>query len=213
MKAVIFDMDGVVSDTQKYQAEAESKLLLKSGIHMSPDEISAKYAGVSDREWFKDMFARADQPVDLEKIVAQKWKIVFEIATGHIQPIEGAPALIKKLKENGFPLAIASASAKSFINLVMKELGLENIFDVLVSATEVTKGKPAPDIFLKAAKKLGVKPEDCTVIEDGIKGMEAAKNAGMKCIGLIKDKNGNYPADILVTSLNEVKIDFLINIL
>ncbi|MFH1367001.1 MAG: HAD family phosphatase [Patescibacteria group bacterium] len=175
MKAVIFDMDGVVSDTQKYQAEAESKLLLRSGIHMSPDEITAKYAGVSDYEWFKDMFAQAGQPVDLKKIVREKWKIVFEIATGRIQPIKGATALIKNLKEKGFPLAIASASAKPFINLVMKELSLENVFDVLVSSTEVAKGKPAPDIFLLAAEKLGVAPLDCVVIEDGIKGMEAAK--------------------------------------
>jgi HAD superfamily hydrolase (TIGR01549 family) len=112
------------------------------------------------------------------------------------------------LKENGFPLAIASASIKSFINLVVKELGLENIFDVLVSSTEVAKGKPAPDIFLLAAKKLGADPENCIVIEDGIKGMEAAKNAGMKCIGLVADKNGAYPADILVNSLTEIKIDY-----
>jgi len=212
MKAVIFDMDGVVSDTQKYQAETESKLLSKYGINISPDEITAKYAGVSDREWFKEMFARAGQPVDIKKIVEEKRKMVFEIAAGHIQPIEGSLTLIKKLKENGFPLAVASASTKSFINLVMKELKLENIFDVLVSATEVVKGKPAPDIFLLAAEKLGVKPENCVAIEDGIKGMEAAKNAGMRCIGLVKNKNDHFPADILVNSLTEVKIDFFNNI-
>jgi beta-phosphoglucomutase-like phosphatase (HAD superfamily) len=84
MKAVIFDMDGVVSDTQKYQAEAESKLLGKYGIYMSPDEITAKYSGVSDREWFKDIFARAGQKVDLEKITKEKWKMVFKISRGHI---------------------------------------------------------------------------------------------------------------------------------
>lgn len=209
MKAVIFDMDGVVSDTQGFQSEAESKLLEKFGIHISPDEITAKYAGVSDREWLKLMFDQAGQTVDIDKIVKEKREMVFEIATGHIQPIEGSQTLLNMLKEKGFPLAIASASAKPFINLVIKELGLENVFEVLVSADETAKGKPAPDIFLLAAEKLGVRPQDCVVIEDGIKGMEAAKNAGMKCLGLVKDKNGDYPADILVNSLAEVTLDFL----
>jgi len=208
MKSVIFDMDGVVSDTQTIQAKFESIVLKKYGINLEPDEISKKYAGMAVEDWFTKEFDKANKSVDVEKAIEEKWKTLFKMSKGKIRPIEGIYDLLNHLKNNYFKLAIASASRRQFIDLVIKELKLEKIFDALVSSTEVKKGKPAPDIFLLAANKLEARPEDCVVIEDGISGMEAAKKAGMKCIGLVNDKNGNFPADILVSSLSEIKIDY-----
>ena len=211
--AVIFDMDGVVSDTQKFHAEAESEMLKDYHITMSPAEITKRFAGVADERMFKEIFdehgVTTHPPID--NIVFQKWDIMATIAYGRITPIPHALELIKTLRANDFKLAIASASTKVFINEVLGELKITDDFDTLVSAQEVERGKPAPDIFLLAAKRLGVTPEESVVIEDGRSGMIGAAAAGIKCIGLIgeNDKPDEYPATQCVTSLSQVSINFL----
>ncbi len=130
---------------------------------------------------------------------------MLNLKEGEITPIPGVVELIHKLKEDGFKLAVASASIRPFIKRVLTELNIKQEFDVITSTQDVKRGKPEPDVFLLAAEKLGVKPEHCTVIEDGISRMIAAKKAGMKCIGLIHHK-GEYPADIQVDSLCKLSL-------
>ena len=206
MKVFIFDMDGVISDTQNLQANNEEKLLNKYGIQLSADEITEKYAGVSDEEFFPKVFSDFGKQVDLEKVTEEKWEMIFSEAKGTIKEISGSVDFIKILYNNDYRLAVASASIKPFIKLVLNELGKEEYFLVKVRGTEVSNGKPAPDIFLEAARQLQVSPEDCIVIEDGVNGMRAAKNAGMKCIGLVNDKRKDYPADYIVSSFAEIDI-------
>lgn len=209
--AIIFDMDGVVSDTQKFHAEAESAILSDYGIQMKPDEITERYAGVADDKMFQEIFEEngIKEYPPLDKIVFQKWDIMATIAYGRITPIPHAIELIYKLKRDNFKLAIASASTTLFINKVLNELEIKDNFDAIVSAQEVEHGKPAPDIFLLAASRLGVSPEDSVVIEDGRSGMIGAKEAGMKCIGLVSDAKADYPATRCVSSLSEITIDVL----
>lgn len=206
-KAVIFDMDGVVSDTQKFHAEAESLVLKKYGISMAPEDITYRYAGVSDDVMFREIFEENGIKLEsADKLIFIKWDLMAQIAKGRIEAIKHAPELIKNLKQDGFKLAIASSSTKNFINNVLNELNLTDYFDALVSSEEVKKGKPAPDIFLLAASRLGAKAEDSVVVEDGKSGMIGAARANMKCIGLISDmKNKDeYPADKIVVSLSDV---------
>lgn len=206
-KAVIFDMDGVVSDTQQFHAEVESNLLKRFGINMSPHEITEKYSGVSDEKMFREIFEKDNVQIpSLSDLIFDKWNLMGEIAKGRIQEIPGASNLIKELKKNKFKLAIASASTMLFINEVLIELKIQNYFDVLVSAQEVEHGKPAPDIFLLALKRLHVKPEEAIVIEDGRSGMIGAKKAKIKCVGLVKDTKQDYPADMLVADLDQITI-------
>ena len=206
-KAVIFDMDGVVSDTQKFHAEVESVLLKEYGIDLSPEKITKTYSGVADEKMFEELFEKHNVTVpSIDALVSRKWDVMRDLSRGRIEPIPHVLTLIQELKKEGFKLAIASASTKEFINEVMKELALENYFDELVSAQEVKQGKPAPDIFLLAASRLGVAPEESVVIEDGRSGMIGAKEANMKCIGLISNKEEDYPATIVVTSLDQIKL-------
>lgn len=100
-------------------------------------------------------------------------------------------------------MAIASSSQPEFIQKVVENLELEKYFDCIKSASNVDKGKPAPDVFLKAAEDLGVKPSNCLVIEDGRSGMKGAKEAGMACIGLVNE-DGDYPADETTESLKNL---------
>lgn len=199
-------MDGVVSDTQKFHAEVESLILKSFGATMSPDDITKRYAGVADGVMFKEIFAeqgvKNHPPID--EIVMQKWDKMATVAFGRITAIPHAIELIEDLKNDGFKLAIASASTHKFINEVLSELRLTSIFDTIVSAQEVAHGKPAPDVFLLAAKRLGVAPSNSVVIEDGRSGMIGARAAGMKVIGLVDDVSADYPATLLVTSLAEL---------
>ena len=210
MKAVIFDMDGVISDTQTLHAEAEEELFKRYGIEIIAQEITERYAGMSDKEFFETVFSEYGKLIhNVDMIIEEKWKKVLDLARGRISAIEGVVDLIEKLKRANFRLGLASAPKKEFIELVLSELKIKEYFYAVTSAYEVEFGKPNPAIFLLTAKKLSVLPEECTVIEDGKLGMVAAKKAGMKCIGLVNKDNvdkGEYKADKIVKRLTELQL-------
>lgn len=210
IEGIIFDMDGVISDTQVIHARTESELLRDYGIELHPDEITLRYAGVADKEMFQEIFSNAQQEMpELGQLIEKKWKIMDKLVRGNVKEISGTRDFINEVSGAGLPIAVGSASRLGFIELVLSELGLRHKFKAIASAEEVEKGKPEPDLFLLAAKRLSVAPENCVVIEDGKSGMIAARRAGMQCIGLIKNKNEDYPADLLVTDLRDVPIQSL----
>jgi len=204
MFAVIFDMDGVISDTQKVHAKVESELLAKHGVHISPEEVTRKYAGVKTSEFFKELLGG-----NVDKIMQEKWALMAELAKQGIEPMEGSVELIKMLGERGVKMAVASASDYAYVIEVLTCLGIENYFEIIVTGDQVSKGKPDPESFLLAAERMEVSPFYCIVIEDGRRGMVAAKKVGMKCIGLVEDESKNYPADILVKSMLEVDLKLI----
>lgn len=209
IKAIIFDLDGVISDTEELQSSVEVGILKKHGIEMSSGEITEKYAGVSEKEWMEKVLDDCGVSIDISTVVKEKWDRLMSLPKNSILPIAGAPGLINELKSQKFKLGVASASIMKFIEHVLSELQLKDKFDAITSAEEVEFGKPNPAVFLLAAERLRVQPEECVVIEDGINGMKAAKKAGMKCIGLVS-KNGasrTYPADLVVNSLKELTVD------
>lgn len=211
--AVIFDMDGVISDTQKLHTAVEIKILKRFGIYMTSEEISQKYAGVSDDVMFAEIFRKHKiKPKDISKVISEKWRIMEKLPRGRIKAIPYSLDLVNSLKKSGFKLGITSASTTKFITDVLKSLGIFDKFDAIVSASEVKSGKPAPDIFLLAAKRLSIKPSEAIVIEDGKSGMIGAIRAGMKCIGLVNDLKKKYPASKLVTTLKQISINDLYHI-
>lgn len=206
-KAVIFDMDGVISDTQRFHAKVESNLLSQFNIILSPDEVTQKYAGVSDEKMFLELFAEYGVTnYDMKELIKMKWDMMKDAVEGNIIAIPGVTDLIYSLKQKKIGLAVASASTLSFIRYVLKSLTIQNYFNVLVSSEEVKHSKPSPDLFLLAAKRLRVSPENCVVIEDGKSGMIGAKSAGMKCIGLVQSTESYWPADLLTTSLQQITV-------
>lgn len=204
-KAIIFDMDGVISDTQSLCAVAESQALAEWGIAMSPEEISRRFAGIRSREWLAQILAENGRSLDeCEPLAHRRWELVQEQVVGNIREIPGSVSLIRMLASRHIPLAVASASRRAFIDKVLSTLGITECFQVIVSTDDVARGKPDPESFLTAAARLGVEPSDCTVIEDAINGMLAAKAAGMRCIGLVSDFSLDYPADIVCGSHVEI---------
>lgn len=206
-------MDGVVSDTQILHSQSESQLLSNYGINLSPAEITKRFAGMKTSEFFGELLKEKNIKINLTSLIDKKWQKMIELAQKSVSPMPGAINLINQFLKDGLKLGLASASTLKYIKIVLLKLNLENKFQTVVSADEVKRGKPEPDIFLKTAKKLFLKPNECVVIEDGISGMIAAKRAKMKCVGLTTDeKQNNYPADIIVKSLNELTIEKILRI-
>lgn len=211
-EAVIFDMDGVISDTQKLHSQVESGLLTSAGIIITPDEITRKYSGVITEHFFKDLLQDRLSITEIESLLHQKWQKMLELAKIGIDPIQGALSLITNLSESKIPLGLASASPKDFVNIVLSCLSIESYFKVVTSGDQVKNGKPDPEIFLLTASRLGIDPGNCIVIEDGISGMKGAKAAGMKCIGLVKSISDIYPADIQVLSLEGLTVEYILSL-
>lgn len=209
IKGIIFDMDGVISDTQKLHSLVECELLNRHGIGITPEEITRKYAGVRTKEFFDVLLSQCGQEYDLEELIKEKWIKMEKLADESVDEIPGSVELIKIFHKNRLPLAVASASNLKYVQSVVSTLKVADYFNSLISGDMVSKGKPDPEIFLLAASKINISPENCLVIEDGISGMMAAKSANMKCIGLVPDKEKAYPTINLVVSLSEITFDYL----
>jgi HAD superfamily hydrolase (TIGR01509 family) len=202
ISAVVFDMDGVVSDTERLHQEVERLILAPYGIAPTSNQTPGRFAGMSDREFFPAVFAAHAVMGDVEAAIAEKWRRMAELAPGAIAAVPGALELIAELRAGGFRLALASASPRAFIDQVLDALAIRDRFDAVVSADEAARGKPEPDVFLLAARRLGVAPGECVVIEDAENGMTAARRAGMRCVGLVHAGDlSRCPADLCVSDL------------
>ncbi|MBI4176801.1 MAG: HAD family phosphatase [Candidatus Aenigmarchaeota archaeon] len=205
IKAVIFDMDGVLSDTVEFQIKAETDAFREFGIEISPEKI-LEYNGVSDGEFFSSVFKKFGSAGNPETARELKWNSLTSFAKGKIRPISGVVELVEKMKNSQLTLGVASASRKDFIELVLRELGIEKHFSAVTSSDEVSSGKPDPAVFLLTARKMGVHPEDCVVIEDAPKGVRAAKLAKMKCIAITTTHSAEElgDADKIIKSFGEL---------
>mgnify|MGYP001571143100 CR=1 FL=1 len=209
IKAVIFDMDGVISDTLSFHTEAESKVLLRYGICISPQEILKEFNGVPDRDGFTIIFKRFNRPLNLQKVKDEKWAFFQELAKNQIPIIPGSLEFIDELIKNRLILGLASSAPSRAIDLVVETLKIKGKFGVIVGTEEVERGKPSPDIFLLAATRLKVDPRNCIVIEDAVTGIKAAKAAGMKCIAITTthERNQLQEADRIIDSFDELSME------
>lgn len=200
-------MDGVISDTQKIHSTVESELLLKYGIRLSPEEITRRFSGVSGRDMWPAIFKDAGVSCPSPEVLSdQVWNSLMSRPINEIVAMPGAIDFITWLRRKSILLGVASGSRPAFIERVLGTLKLRSEFHTITSAKEVVHGKPAPDVFMLAASRLGIAPDECVVIEDGINGMLAARAAGMYCIALVSDSD-TYPADLVVRDFIEIPND------
>ncbi|MBN1494120.1 HAD family phosphatase [Candidatus Peregrinibacteria bacterium] len=177
-KAIIFDLDGLLIDSQPLQYRAYHNAFKKFGYNLTRKGWKMWiHNSLNPRTWI----AREKLNIDLLKVRKEKRKIFEKLVETELKLKPGARALINKLYKK-YPLAIASSSRIESILLILKKFSFTQKFKVILSDTKMKRGKPFPDIFLKAAQKLKTKPYDCVVFEDSLAGFAAAKAAGMKCI-------------------------------
>jgi beta-phosphoglucomutase family hydrolase len=212
-RAVIFDLDGVVVDTQGIHAEVDALLLARFGVKLTPEEITRRYAGVPTRVIFRELVNGGVDDSIIRSLVQEKRQMMIDhVKKCGVDPIPGALNLVSALEGIGVPLAIGSASNIHFVELVLTKIGLIQFFDEIVSGDQVKKGKPDPETFLVAGRRLGVAPRNCIVVEDGVSGMQAAISAGMACLALVPDVNEDYPTPNRVTTLEGIDTDWLLNL-
>lgn len=186
IQACIFDLDGVIVDTAHYHFLAWKRLADELGINLT-EKDNEKLKGVSrmrSMDILLELGGRQMEPSEKEKL-ANKKNVWFVDYIERMIPDEifpGVKDLIEKLRANGIKVALASSSKNA--NTVIQLLHIKNLFDAIVDGNMIVHSKPDPEIFLLAASKLGVQPENCLVFEDAEAGVEAALAAGMQCIGV-----------------------------
>ena len=193
IQAVIFDCDGVLVDSETYSCGAWLPVLARRGVSTDLDEIET-FIGRSDAALLHHFAAQGAPDWNPEEILAEREAAYFSAAAGNLQPFPGLAAQLEDLRRGGFELAVASSGTPRKIAFNLEEAGFPAFFPVVCSAVEVQAGKPAPDLFLLAAERLGVKPSACCVIEDSVPGLQGAVAAGMRALGF----TSSHPANVLV---------------
>lgn len=176
--AVVFDMDGILVDSEPLHLRATQAALGARGPSYTERDNRA-FFGATDSELLRVLRILFDLPEPTAALVEAKTAHLVALVRAEARPLPGVPTVPRGLRSSGFRLALASASRPSVIQAVLETVGLDGAFDAIVSGDEVARGKPAPDAFLMAARRLGVEPARCLVVEDSRNGVLAGKAAGM----------------------------------
>jgi HAD superfamily hydrolase (TIGR01509 family) len=206
-KSILWDMDGVIADSSLLHFAAWQETFAKRGTKFTKEDFS-KLFGARNDLIIGNIMGKDLPEGDIKIIVQEKEDNFRRRAAGSIKPFPGAVRLLNTIKKGNFKLGLVSSAPEDNIGLVVQELNLEGVFDCIVFGQEVSESKPSPQIYLLAAKKLGVTPSDCLAIEDSPLGVKAAKTAGMKCLAVanIYPRQELEEADKIVESLENMDL-------
>lgn len=212
LEAIIFDMDGVIIDSERIHMKANEMTMEALGLKFEK-EYYLQFVGSTTAHMWKTMIHDFDIKKSIVELDAISTESIKKILKGKGYPeVPGVTGLIKRLKDAGVRMAIASSSGIDRIKRVISDLSIEDMFEVLVTGDQVKKPKPAPDTFLAAAELLNVAKKNCLVIEDSTNGIRAAKAAGMTCVAYEIDddilRQDNNEADYVIQGFDELDIDF-----
>ncbi len=202
IKGVIFDLDGLLIDSEPYWREGDFLLAKKYNFPLT-DEFRKQLMGRGIKECSELLIKNYHLKVTADDLTRDRLNFLYQTLFGKVKLMPFAKELIQKLKNNGYVLAVATAGHEASIaQKILDQLSILNYFPFIVSGLEVKHSKPAPDIFLETAKRMELLPDECIVFEDAINGVIAAKAAGMKVIGVQKDKE-------VIEGFKREKADFI----
>ena len=191
-KAVIFDIDGTIVDNMHLHAEAFSVFAERHGLPPLTSEDRARLDGRRNSEIFPILFRREVPREEWQAYEHEKESLYRELSRGRLTPMKGLHDFIARLRADGIKVALATSAPEPNVAHTLTELGLLGDFPIIVRGDQVPRGKPAPDVFLEAARRLGVEPADCLVFEDAPMGVEAGKAAGMVVAALTTSFNEEH---------------------
>ena len=184
LKGLIFDMDGTLVDNLAYHFKAFDAYIEREGFTLL-EPVTLKINGMHSNDIFPMLLG--DEVVaeyGLDRLHHEKEAVYRDLYRPHIKPIAGVIELMKEAKEAGVKCAIGSSGCRENVQMIVDGLGIAALLDASISGSDVTHGKPHPEIFLKASEALGLKPEECIVVEDAINGIKAGVAAGCKCVAV-----------------------------
>lgn len=177
-------MDGVLVDSERFICQAAIRMFAEHGLTVQPEDFTP-FIGAGEDRYIGGVAEKYGYPIQLPGDKERTYEIYGEIVHGRLEPLEGARDFIRKAREAGLKLAVASSADRVKVNINLNEIGLPpDTFDAIVSGSDVHKKKPDPTIFLEAARRLDLPPDACLVVEDAVNGVEAGKAAGMRCLGI-----------------------------
>jgi beta-phosphoglucomutase len=212
ISAIIYDLDDTMVNSDPLHARAWEELLKEHGheFRALPEELRSSFIGMRVVDIVSEIVDYLDIKANKDDLYKKRIELFLEIVENELEPMPGLLESLKRFKAAGFKLAVASSGAGKYIDLVLTKFDIQDYFDAVVTGDDVKIGKPHPEAYLIAAKKLQLDPAVCLVLEDATKGIQSAKAAGCKCIAI---KNPNVPsqdfstADLVVESLNDITLD------
>ncbi len=183
-RAILFDMDGTLVDNMAYHTASWVQFFASRGKQLDPDEFFRRMTGRHSAEILREWLDAGLSDAECAALTEEKESVYRRLYAPHQKALPGLEAFIAQAGAQGTALAVATSATVPNVRFTLDALGLRGHFDAVVSAEDVARGKPAPDVFLKAAQACGADPRDCVVIEDAPLGLEAARRAGMRAVAL-----------------------------
>jgi HAD superfamily hydrolase (TIGR01509 family) len=193
IRAVLLDMDGVLVDSEPFIMKAAMMMFEELGCTVSPSDFEP-FVGMGENRYIGGVAEQHGVGIDIDQVKARTYDIYDEIIAGHLQPLPGVREFLNRCRDRSLTIAVATSAdeRKLLANLEAIDLSVGR-FDTCVNGLEVTHRKPHPEIYLTAAARLGIEPENCLVVEDAVNGVEAAHRARCRCVALTT----SFPAEKL----------------
>ena len=199
-RAVLFDMDGVVIDNLPYHVDAWLLYCERHGIHLTREIFYKDLNGLNSKDTFEWLLKREITREEIIEMEEEKEEIYRGFYKPFLSPAPGLMDFLALLKANGVKTALGTSAGPGNIDFILDGLGIRAEFDAVIGGAEVTKGKPDPEIYVRAAGLVHVSPEDCWVIEDSLQGIEAGLSAGMKVVGMTTSHSPDELSHTHITS-------------
>ena len=211
IRAVIFDMDGVLTDSEPLINEAAIAMFKEKGLDVQPEDF-IPFVGAGEERYVGGVAEKYNFPLDPVAAKNRTYEIYFELVPHKLQAFPGVPELVESCRKAGLRVAVASSADGNKVRVNLQEIGLPiESWDAVITGERVEQKKPAPDIFLLAAQTLGVSPAECVVVEDAENGVQAARAAGMRCVGVAQTLPADHlgSADVVREKIADVQLSDL----
>ncbi len=193
IKGVLFDMDGVLADSEQFICKAAIMMFEELGFKVEPDDFKP-FVGTGENSYIGGVAGKYGIEVDIIKVKARTYEIYQTIIRGNLKPLPGAAEMVSKCRNLGLKLALATSADRIKMQANLNEIGIPaSSFDATVTGLDVVNKKPYPDIYIKAAEKLGLRAAECLVVEDAVSGITASRRAGCRCLAV----STSFPAEML----------------
>jgi len=211
IKGVLFDMDGVLVDSEPFICKAALIMFSELGFRVLPEDFQP-FVGMGENRYIGGVAEKHRIKIDIEQVKARTYEIYGTLVRGKLSPLPGAHEFISECRKKNFKLALATSADRIKMEINLKEIGLtRDSFHSIITGLDVKNKKPSPDIYLEAAKSLGVNPRECLVVEDAVSGIEAGKAAGCRCLAVTSSFDAELlkEADWICDSLLNVPAEVL----
>ena len=208
MRATIFDMDGVLADSEPLICAAACAMFRERGLEVRPEDFEP-FVGAGENRYIGGVAEKYGFPLQIDEAKARTYALYLEMVPEKLKVFPGAFELVTACREAGWPCAVASSADRIKVEANLRKIGLPwETWQAVVTAEDVERRKPDPAIFLKAAERLGVPSARCTVVEDAVNGVTAAKAAGMRCVAVATSFSSDKlaQADAVRASIADVSL-------